>query len=353
MWQQVVGRRHWLTLTVVCATLVMLPCLVHAQAPDSLLQVVATVPELGSLVREIGGNRVVVTGLVKGTEDPHFVDAKPSFIKALSQADVYVQVGLELEIGWASTLLQQARNANVLPGAPGYVDASTVIEPLEVPTGVVDRSMGDVHAFGNPHYLLDPVQGLRVARLLRDRLSALRPASRSYFEAQYAAFVQRLGTALVGEALAKKYEVEKLVLLFEHGRLQAFLQSQDEAALLGGWLGRMAPYAGTKVVTDHNIWPYFARRFGIDIVGFLEPKPGVPPTTQHLQGLVKTMQAQSVRLILASTYYDPHHARFLAQHTRARVVEMANQAGARAGTDDYLRLVDYNVRQFLAALEGA
>jgi ABC-type Zn uptake system ZnuABC Zn-binding protein ZnuA len=213
--------------------------------------------------------------------------------------------------------------------------------------------MGDVHPFGNPHYLLDPVQGLKVARLLRDRLSALRPASRSYFETQYAAFGQRLGTALVGEALAKKYEVEKLLLLLEHGRLQAFLQSQGEATLLGGWLGRMAPYAGTRAVADHNIWPYFARRFGIDIVGFMEPKPGIPPTTQQLQGLVKTMRAQSVRLILASAYYDPRHARFLAQNTGARVVEMANQAGARAGTDDYLRLVDYNVRQFVTALGGA
>ena len=353
MWQHVMRRWQWRTLTVVVAIFGIAPLLVHAQAPDRPLQVVATVPELGSLVREVGGNRVVVTGLVKGAEDPHFVEAKPSFIKALSQADVYVQVGLELEIGWASTLLQQARNANVLPGAPGYVDASTVIEPLEVPSGVVDRSMGDVHAFGNPHYLLDPLQGLKVARLLRDRLSAVRPASQSYFEAQYAAFVQRLGTALVGEALAKKYAVEKLVLLLEHGTLQTFLQSQGEAAQLGGWLGRMAPYAGTKVVTDHNVWPYFARRFGIDIVGFLEPKPGVPPTTQHLQGLIKTMQAHSVRLILASAYYDPHHARFVAQNARARVVEMANQAGSRAGTEDYLRLVDYNVRQFVAALGGA
>jgi ABC-type Zn uptake system ZnuABC Zn-binding protein ZnuA len=353
MRQQVMRRWHWLTLTVVLATLGMAPLRVHAQTPDSPLQVVAAEPELGSLAREVGGNRVVVTGLVKGTEDPHFVEAKPSFIKALSQADVYIQAGLELEIGWVSTLLQQARNANVLPGAPGYVDASTAIEPLEVPTGVVDRSMGDVHPFGNPHYFLDPIQGLKVARLLRDRLSALRPASRSYFEAQYAAFVQRLGTVLVGEALAKKYDVEKLALLLEHGRLQDFLQSQGEATLLGGWLGRMAPYAGTKVVADHNIWPYFARRFGINVIGVMEPKPGVPPTTQHLQGLIKTMQAQGVRLILASAYYDPRHARFLAQNTGARVVEMANQAGARAGTDDYLRMVDYNVRQFVTALGGA
>jgi ABC-type Zn uptake system ZnuABC Zn-binding protein ZnuA len=317
------------------------------------LHVVATVPELGSLAREVGGDRVAVTVFAKGTEDPHFIEAKPSFIKILSQADVYIQIGMDMEIGWAPTLLQQARNANVVPGAPGHVDASTVIEPLEVPTGPVDRSMGDIHAFGNPHFLLDPVQGLRVARLMRDRLSAIRPEHAAYFETRYTAFRQRLGTALVGEALARKYDVEKLALLSEHGRLRAFLQTQGEEALLGGWLGRMTPYEGAKAVADHNIWSYFARRFRVNVIGFMEPKPGVPPSTQHLQALIKTMRAEGVRLILASAYYDPRHARFLAQNTGARVVEMANQVGARAGADNYLHMVDYNVRQFLTALGGA
>jgi zinc/manganese transport system substrate-binding protein len=291
--------------------------------------------------------------LAKGTEDPHFVDAKPSFVKVLSQADVFVQVGMELEVGWAPTLLQQANNARVLPGVPGFIDASTVITPLDVPSGQVDRSMGDVHPFGNPHYLLDPLQGLTVARLLRDRLSTLRQAQRPYFEERYSAFAQRLGAALVGETLARKYDVEKLGLLAEHGRLQDFLQSQGEAALLGGWLGRLAPYAGAKAVSDHSEWSYFAQLFRIQVTGFMEPKPGMPPTTAHLQGLVQSMRAQGVRLILASAYYDPRHARFLAQNTGAKIAEMANQGGARLGTEDYLRMVDYNVNQLVTALGGA
>jgi ABC-type Zn uptake system ZnuABC Zn-binding protein ZnuA len=270
----------------------------------------------------------------------------------LSQADVYLQVGLDQEIGWAPVLLQQARNGRVLPGSPGYIDASTAITPLQVPSGTVDRSLGDVHAFGNPHFLVDPIQGLKVARLIRDRLAMLRPQHAVTFEAGYTALRQRLSSALLGEVLAAKYDVEKLALLADHGRLDAFLQSQGEADLLGGWLGRLRPYAGTKAVGDHNVWPYFAQRFHFTMVGFMEPKPGLPPTTHHLQALISLMQAQKVPLILASAYYDPRHARFLAQHTGAKIVEMANQVGARTGTDDYFSMIEYNVQQCLAALGG-
>ena len=347
--------KQWSRLRLLAGLLMVLWVIAavgYAQSATEPLQVVATVPELGSLVHEIGGEHVVVTVLAKGTEDPHFVEAKPSFIKVLSQADMYVQVGLEGEIGWSPVVLQQARNANVLPGSPGYIDASTVITPLEVPTGSVDRSLGDVHPFGNPHYLLDPLQGLKVAQLLRDKLMALRPAQRAYFEARYVTFRQRLGTALVGEALAKKYDVEKLALLFEHQKLNDFLQAQGEDALLGGWLGRMTPYAGVKAISDHNVWPYLAQRFHISMVGFLEPRPGVPPTTKHLRELIRTMQTQGVKIILASVYYDPRHAQFVAQNTGARVVPLANQVGAREGTSDYISMVDYNVRQLATALGG-
>jgi len=354
MWRQRMVRQ-WLLLMLVALLMrhIAVPMQLQAQGAGSPLQAVATVPDLGSLLREVGGNQVAVTVLAKGTEDPHFLEAKPSFIKLLSQADLFVQVGMELELGWAPTLLQQAGNANVVRGAVGFVDASTVITPRDVPTGPIDRSMGDVHPQGNPHYLPDPIQGLLVARLLRDRLSTVRPAQRAYFAERYTAFAQRLGTALVGETLARKYDVEKLALLYEYGKLQEFLQSQGEAALLGGWFGRLSPYAGTKVVADHNIWPYFAHRFRLELIGFMEPKPGIPPSTTHLQVLVQAMRSQGVQLILASAYYDPRHARFLAQNTAAKVAEMANQVGARPGTEEYLRMVDYNVNQLVTALGGA
>jgi zinc/manganese transport system substrate-binding protein/zinc transport system substrate-binding protein len=249
-------------------------------------------------------------------------------------------------------LLQNAGNPSILPGAKGYLDTSTVITPLDVPTGTVDRSRGDVHAVGNPHYLTDPLNGLRVAGLIRDKLVELRPQQRAGFEQRYRTFRQRLGGALVGEALASKYDFEKLALLYEYGKIASFLQQQGDDGKLAGWLGMLLPYYGTKVVADHNAWPYFARRFGIEIVGFMEPRPGIPPTTKHLSELVNTMRAARVSLVIGVPYYDPRHAQFLSQHTGATVVGMAHQVGARPGTDDYISMIDYNVRSLVAALRG-
>lgn len=339
------GWYGWMVLSLVGIVL----SIVRVSAAQTL-RVCATVPELGSLAREVGGEYVSVTVFAKAAEDPHFVEAKPSFIKALSECDLYMQVGFNLEMGWAPILLQNARNGRVLPGTQGYLDASVVIDALEVPSGPVDRSLGDVHAFGNPHYLTDPLNGLRVARLIQDRLSVLQPSAAPYFRDRYEAFHQRLSIALVGEALATKYGAEKLALLFEHGQLETFLNNQGEGSLLGGWFGLMQPYYGTKVVADHNMWPYFARRFGLQVIGYLEPKPGLPPTTRHLNALVELMKTEGVKVVLAAAYYDPRYARFLSEHTGATVVHMANQAGAREGTDTYLSMVDYNVRQLAAAL---
>jgi ABC-type Zn uptake system ZnuABC Zn-binding protein ZnuA len=315
------------------------------------LRVVATTPELGALVRAVGGEDVVVTVLAKPSEDPHFLEAKPSFVKALSQADLYVANGLDMELGYAPVLLRGARNPRVLPGAPGYLDASTAITPLEVPSVPVDRSMGDVHPFGNPHYLLDPLMGLKVAAALRDALSRLRPEQRALFERNFEGLKQRIDVALVGAPLAARYGAEKMATLYEYGKLMPFLEQQGTAAQLGGWLGQLAPYFGTKAVDDHPIWPYFARRFGLVIVGHLEPKPGIPPTTKHLQEVVELMKADTVPLILAAAYYDPRHAQVVADATGARVARMANQAGARPGTDDYVDMVNYNVAQVVAALQ--
>ena len=314
------------------------------------LRVCATLPELGSLFREVGGDHVSVTVFAKGTEDAHFVEAKPSFIKALSECDAYGQVGMELEIGWAPVLLREARNGKVLPGAPGYIDASTVITPLEAPSAPVDRSMGDVHPFGNPHFLLDPLNGLKVAALIRDRLGALQPSIASYITDRYNDFRQRLGADMVGDSLSKKYDFEKLALLFERGKLSDFLKSQGEDAQLGGWFAALRPYHGAKVVIDHNLWPYFAERFGLQIVGTLEPKPGIPPTTAHLNEVINFMKANGVKVVLAAAYYDPRYAQFVSENTGAKVVNMAHQADARPGTDEYIAWMDYNIRQLTNAL---
>lgn len=320
------------------------------------LQVCCSVPDLASLVQAVGGESVSVTAFAKGTEDPHFIEAKPSFVKSLSRANLLVMLGLEMEAGWSPVVLQSARNQAVNVGSAGYLDASRAIRPLEVPTGVIDRSMGDVHPGGNPHYLLDPICGMQVARLIRDKLTELRPDQKAYFAQRYEAFCRQTGELLVGEPLGKKYKLDdipKLALLFEYGKLTPYLKSQNEDSLLGGWLGMMLPYYGTKAVDDHNMWPYFARRFGLRIVAHMEPKPGIPPTTQHLGTVSQLMRAEQLRLILANPYYDPRHAQFLAANTGAKIVNMAHQVGSRTGTDDYLSMVDYNVRQVVAALKDS
>jgi ABC-type Zn uptake system ZnuABC Zn-binding protein ZnuA len=346
-----VSIRRAVVSAIVAGAAVFCGTTAHAQR----LQVCCSVLDLASLVQAVGGDNVSVTAFAKGTEDPHFIEAKPSFVKALSQANLLVVLGLGMEDGWSPVVLQSARNPAVVSGAAGHLDASTAIRPLDIPTGSIDRSMGDVHAGGNPHYLLDPICGMQVARLIRDRLAALRPDQKAYFDQQYDAFVRKADELLVGETLARKYKPEdipKLCLLFEHGRLMPYLKSQNEDSQLGGWLGRMLPYYGTKAVDDHNMWPYFARRFGLRVIAHMEPKPGVSPTTQHLGAVAQQMRDEQVRLVLANPYYDPRHAQFLAANTGAKIAEVAHQVGSRPGTDDYLAMVDYNVRQLVAALKG-
>lgn len=336
------------------AAALFLLCLVlpPAAKAQAQLRVVATLPDFASIARSVGGELVEVTSLLRGGEDPHFVEPRPSFVKELAQADALALAGMDLELGYLPPLLQGARNSKILPGATGYVDCSRVITPLEVPTGSVDRSMGDVHPWGNPHYWLDPLNGRRIAALLAEVFSTLRPEHRTRFVANADAFQREIAAKLVGKELAETYDVEKLALLYERGGLEEFLRGRGELGKFSGWLAELAAYRGFKAVDDHNMWPYFARRFGFEIVGHMEPKPGIAPTTAHLRQLVERMRADGVRVILSSPYYDPKHARFLAEATGARIVPLAHITGSRPGTDDYLATIDYNVRQLRLALQA-
>ncbi|GBD24945.1 Manganese ABC transporter substrate-binding lipoprotein [bacterium HR30] len=337
------------------ATLLTLVFLVGAAALPSRaeepLKIVTTLTDFASIARHVGGEAVEVSSLTKGTEDPHFVEAKPSFVKLLAAADVVVVAGMELEIGYLPLLLRNARNSKILPGQAGYVDCSIGIEKLEVPSGPVDRSMGDVHPYGNPHYWLDPINGIHIADRLAETFSALRPSKREWFQERADGFRRTVYTLLAGQELSTRYDVGKLAVLQNRGQLITFLQSQGDLARLGGWWGSLLPYAPIKVVDDHNLWTYFARRFGIEVIGHMEPKPGIPPTTAHLQTLVTAMQAQSVSLILSSPYYDPRHARFLSQATNATIVPLAHSTGSRPGTDDYIDMISYNVTALSRAVQ--
>lgn len=314
--------------------------------------VLASTPDLGALAAAIGGNRVDVTTLTKGPQDPHYLDPRPSMLYGIRRAELLLATGRGLEDGWLPVLVDSGRNPRVSIGQLGHLDASRAVRALGVPGAGVDRSAGDLHLAGNPHYLLDPLCGLQVAAMLRDRCAALWPADRATFAANFDRFRERLAVAMVGEQLAPLYEhdVEPLAQAFARGVLADVLREQGDLDKLGGWFAAMLPLRGGRIVVDHDLWPYFAERFGLVVFGFLEPKPGVTPSTSHLEQLAARMRSAAVRVVLAASYFPTQHARMLEQEVGAVVVPMAHQPGARPGTDDYVDFVTYNVRCVAAAL---
>src|SRR4051794_33468609 len=240
------------------------------------LRVVTTIQDLASLTKEVGGDKVDAVSIARGYQDPHFVEPKPSFLMLLKNADLLETVGLELEIGWLPPLLDQSRNDRIRPGQKGYLDLSNGVEILDRPTGTVNRSMGDVHPLGNPHYWLDPANAVRIAIQIERKLAELRPADAVFFQS----------------------------------RLEAFKTRINEANKR--WVAALTPYRGTKIVTYHNSWPNFVKHFGLEVVGYVEPKPGIPPSTAHTFELVNLMKQQKVRLILMEPYFDSKTPQFIA-----------------------------------------
>ncbi len=331
------------TQSIALALLGLLLAVSPAAASEKPLEVVATIPDLADLARTVGGDAVAIVSLAQGPQDVHFVEARPSFIKKLHDADLLLSVGMELESGWLPPLLQAARNPRIVAGGPGALDASSAIAPLEVPQSRVDRSMGDVHPFGNPHYLTDPLNGLRVAAAIRDRLALLRPGDADGFAARYDGFADDLVERLVGTELAGVRSRAEIVAAIESARFPPLLAASGVS--LGGWLGQAEAMGSRKAVEDHRAWVYFARRFGLELVAALEPLPGIAPTTRHLGEVVARMRDEDVSLILATPYVSRRHAEFVAEQTGARIVDLAHQVDSRPGTEDYVSMVDYNVRQ--------
>ena len=282
--------------------MLLAPAIASAQ-----LKVVATTEDLGSLASEIGGDKVSVTALAKGYQDPHFVDPKPSFILAVSRADLLIVVGRELEIGWLSPLLTSSRNSKVQPGSKGYLDASLTVKILEIPTGQITRAMGDVHPLGNPHYWLEPGNGRRMAQAIRDKLGELSPNDKAFFAQRYAEFDQRLAGA------------EKR------------------------WDAAMAPYKGTKIVTYHRSWPNFMERFGFEVMGYVEPKPGIPPSPSHTIELIDEMKRQGAKLIVVEPYFDLKTPQAIANQTSGKVLVLAPSVGGSKEAGDYIKLFDYDI----------
>src|SRR6267143_3908599 len=258
------SRHFGLVIAAVFCVALFLP----PTAAAKNLKVITTLTDLASLTHEVGGDKVDVEALAKGYQDPHFVDPKPSFLLKLRHADLLILVGLDLEIGWLPPLITQSGNGNIQPASPGYLDASQFAEILEIPQGAVTRAEGDVHPLGNPHYWLDPDNGRRIARGIANKLADLDPGDGAFFQQRFQDFAQRL------------------------------LAAEQK------WDAEMKPYRGRKVVTYHRSLPNFAKHFGLDVVGYVEPRPGIPPTPSHTLELIQQMKRENCRVVLVEPYFD-------------------------------------------------
>jgi ABC-type Zn uptake system ZnuABC Zn-binding protein ZnuA len=296
----------------IVAVLAALTASVAAQAAGKI-NVMAATEDLAAIAREVGGDQVTVDAIARGYQDPHFVEPKPSFILKLQKADLLLVVGLDLEIGWLPPLITQSRNGKIQKGNPGYVDMSAYCQILEKPQGQVSRAMGDVHPLGNPHYWLDPDNGRRMAKALADKFSGLQPSAAAGFAARYAEFDKHLT------------EAEK------------------------GWQAKMAPYKGRKVITYHRSWPNFCEKFGLDVVDYVEPKPGIPPTPNHTLDLINLMKRDGIRLILVEPYFDLKAPNKIAADIGGQVVVLMPSVGGVKEITTYFQLFDYDVNLLVNA----
>src|SRR5713101_4550123 len=297
-------------------TLAFLSLIVAAAPAFAKVQVVSSLQDFSSIAQSVGGDRVETFALAKGYQDPHFVDAKPSFILKLSRADLLIVAGLELEIGYLPPLIDQARNDKIKPGSRGYLDASIGCDILQRPTTQVTRAMGDVHPYGNPHYWTDPNNGRVIAKSIAAKLSEIDPSGRATYEKNLAAFEARLA-------------------------------EKDKE-----WLGKMAPYAGTKIVTFHDSWPNFAKHFKLEVAGHVEPKPGIPPSPSHTLEIINLIQAQKIPVILVEPYFDTKTPNCISSKTGAVVVVFYPSVGGKPEIKDYFSLFDYNINAFVDAMKG-
>jgi ABC-type Zn uptake system ZnuABC Zn-binding protein ZnuA len=283
----------------------------------STINVITATQDLASLAAEVGGDRITVEAIAKGYQDPHFVEPKPSFLLKLRKADLLVVVGLQLEIGWLPPLITQSGNSKIQPGNAGYLDMSQFCEILEIPTTQVTRAMGDVHPLGNPHYWLNPANGRRIAKALSSKFSEMRPADAAYFAGRYADFDKRLT------------EAEKR------------------------WDAQMTPYRGRKVITYHRSWPNYCERFGLVVVDYVEPKPGIPPTPAHTLEVINTMKRDNIKLILVEPYFDLRTPNSIANAVGGNVLVLMPSVGGVKEVTDYFKLFDYDINLLVNAFAKA
>ena len=285
-------------------------CIVTSALNATKIVVVTTTSDLKSITELIGNDKVDVSSIATGFQNPHFVDPKPSYIIKLSKADMFVTVGLDLETGWSPQLLSSSRNPKIQKGSNGYVDASVGVTLMQVPSSI-NRGEGDIHIFGNPHYWLDPVNGKQIAKNICDGLEKISPENKAFFEANLKAFNTKIDLKL------------------------------EE------WAIKMSPFKGSKIIAYHNEWCYFENRFGMNIVDFLEPKPGIPPTPTQLVKIISEIKSNSIKVIISSPYFTTSSSDVVSQQTGAKTVILGTSVGAFDSIKDYFELFDYDIDKLI------
>jgi len=298
---------------IIMKALSLLALVGFARPAHAKLHVVTTIETFADLARRVGGDRVEVLSLSRGFMDPHFVEPKPNLMIVLNRADLLVHVGLELEIGWLPPLVTGARNDKILPGQMGNLDASTQIPVLDVPAVKIDRSMGDIHPQGNPHYWIPPENALVVAREIAERLKQIDPSGATTYDANLQKFS--------GELSQRRVQ----------------------------WDAQAAPLRGTKIVTYHKSWSYVSRWLGLVEVGYVEPKPGIPAPPSHIAWLINLIRSEGAKLLILESFYPRNTVELVAQKSGARAVVLPSDVGADKSVGDYFALVDAVVKKLVDA----
>jgi len=327
---------------------------VPAIAEDPI-HVVTTLPDYAWAAREIGGDLVRVEAIARGNQDAHFVRPRPSYSMMLRSADLFVTTGLDLEL-WVPTLLDSAGNARVLEGGAGHVAAWPGIEMLDVPTST-SRSEGDVHIYGNPHIHTEPLNMALIARNIQAGLERVDPANAETYRERGRALEERLHRRLFGDELVELLGGDTLARLARAGRLHAFLEGKEYPAgsgrtladRMGGWMKQAEPLRGRKIIGYHKNWIYFTTRFGLDVVGYVETKPGIPPTPRHVESIIDLIRSRQIRVILSANYFDSAKPQAIADRTNARLVVVPLSTGGEEGIDSYEDLIDAWIRRLIEA----
>ncbi len=318
------------------------------------IQVVTTLTVYADIARTIGGDKVEVRAIVAGDQDAHYVKPKPSYAVWLSKADLFVETGLDLEL-WAPTLIDKSRNPKIRSGQPGYVAVADGVKMLEVPSAM-DRSQGDVHIYGNPHIHTSPINAKIIAENIAIGLSKVSPENADYFRENLQKFKQEIDRRLFGEKLVQILGGETLTQLALSGQLIPFLQSQSFQGkqlieYLGGWMKEMLPLRGKKLVAYHKNWVYFEKLFGLEIMGYVEPKPGIPPSPRHVESLLQLMRKYQIKVILAANYFDERKVREIAEKIGGKAVIVPLSVNGVPEVQNYFQLIDYWIQYLKAAFQ--